>query len=339
MARRSVPEAPSSHALWAGLLAAVALVVVGCGSSAEQTSTAASVATTAPAEEPATVAPSTPAVEESLATSAETETTTVAETVFTPGEVVERQIGDRTYLLYTGASYDQSTPAALVLDLHAPEQSPWSSLARTKPLADQTGAVFAYPATIPQSPWDTDSDADAVFVGQVLDDIDQLLDIDQDRIYAIGHSNGGTFSTFLPCHLGSRLAGVVTNAFLIHHDQDACGANEPIDVLAIVGEFDEFTNLGETYIRDVHGGHGPYPGPWTDEIVKFADTNSCESAFAETTDDDGTLHRVYTCADARLEVYRFPGGHVWAGTGQHTVAVGEFEANEVLWDFLEPTTP
>ena len=338
MARGSRREAPSSDALWAGLLAAVALVVVGCGSVEEQTSTAASVATTAPAEEPTTVAPSASAAEESLAASAGTGTTTVAETVFTPGEVVERQIGDRTYLLYTGGSFDQSTPAALVIDLHAPEASPWSSLARTMPLANETGAVFAYPAAL-QTPWDTDSDADAVFVGRVIDDVDQLLDIDQERVYAIGHSNGGAFSTFLPCHIASRLAGVVTNAFLIHHDQDVCGASAPIDVLAIIGEFDDFTNLGGTWIRDEHRGYGPFPGPWTDEIAEWADTNSCESAFRETIDDDGTLHRVYTCADARLEVYRFPGGHVWAGTGQYTVAVGEFEANDVLWDFLEPATP
>ncbi len=332
----------------------VVIVLAGCGSGDEaDTSTDAS-PTTATIDASTTTAPtSTSVADEAEPTSTSTQSTVVeAEApVFTPGEVMERQLGERTYLLYAASGFDQSTPAALVLDLHGLGETAWTSLGRTMPLADETGAVFAYPEANPVGEageqmglhprdlrWDMESDIDATFVGRVLDDIESFLDIDPERIYAIGHSNGGELATFLPCHLGSRLSGVVTNAALAHHDQQACGSNEPIDVLAIIGEFDNHTNIGEPYLRENYGDFGSYPGPWTDEITHWAETNSCESAYAETT-DHGTLHRVYTCEDARLEVHRFRGTHVWAGTGPAHFAVGDFEANDVLWNFLEPTAP
>ena len=321
----------------------VAIVLAGCGSAGEaETSSEASPTTAAVDQETTTTTSTSTTVTDDAATPSTSEQSTVVDPeapLFAPGEVMERQLDERTYLLYTGSGFDQSAPAALVLDLHGLGETAWSSLGRTMPLADETGAVFAYPAAVPQSSWETESDADTLFVSRVLDDIDSFLDIDEERIYAIGHSDGGAFGTFLPCHLGSRLSGVVTNAFLMHHDQEACSARVPIDVLAIIGEHDNFTNIGETYMRESRGASGPLPGPWTEEVAQWAETNSCESTYAEATDDDGTLHRVYTCTGGRLEVYRFPGGHVWAGTGQSAFAVGDFEANEVLWGFLEPRTP
>ncbi|MBT8239727.1 MAG: hypothetical protein KJN63_00700, partial [Acidimicrobiia bacterium] len=313
----------------------VLVVVVGCGSSADQTSTRDSVTTAVPAEESTTVAPSTSTAEETPATSAGTDTTaaaatatsTTAETTvdepdeapLTVGELNERRINSRKYYLYVPLSYDPRTPAPLVLDLHGAGETPRYSFRRTDALAEETGAVFAYPEADVLSllwRWDSDfewtSDVDAVYIGRVIDDVESLLDIDPERVYAIGHSRGGGLSTFLPCHLGSRLSAVVTNVFLMHHDPPACRANEPIDLLVVVSDIDPITSIGETYMRETFGATGSLPGPWTDELAKWTETNSCGPGYSETTDDGDIVHRIYSCEESRLEVYQHPFGHIWS---------------------------
>ncbi len=318
-----------SSGVTAGAAAMVVIsLITGCGPSGESNDDGAA---SAPAATSATTesntAPASDAAEGSAAVASEV----------TPGQVQERAVSGRTYMVYVPESADSSQPTGLVLALHGLGESPWSMVRRTQNLADEHGVVVAFPgADNPEMSWEFDTDW--TYVEDVLVDVEATVAIDPERVYAIGHSQGGSFSTYLTCPLGDRLAAVATNAFLLQHEPSACGEAMPADVVAIIGAADPITTFGGPHIQEQPWWTGgPLPGPWPEEAAEFATSNSCDPTYAESEVAPGVAHHDYTCSEARLEIYVHPKGHIWVGDGP-AAQVDGFTSNEAIWGFLEPTT-
>ena len=72
--------------------------------------------------------------------------------------------------------------------------------------------------------WDGNSYDDVGFVSAIIDDITENFNIDLNRVYACGMSNGGYMSYRLACDLSSRVAafGSVTGNFMINTEENDC---------------------------------------------------------------------------------------------------------------------
>jgi polyhydroxybutyrate depolymerase len=186
-----------------------------------------------------------------------------------------------------------------------------------------------------------EGDEDLVFIARVIDALAFALNIDPARVYAFGHSTGGTMAQRLACRLPDRIAAVgAVAAPMPVYLQPECDGSAPVPIVLIHGTDDSnFPWLG---IPNTFFGARATQQYWTDH-------NGCGIASAQTTlpdtaPDDGTLtivQRFTLCDDgAEVEAYGvFGGGHTYPGhsfPGSQLLGPTsmDFDAAETLWSFF-----
>jgi polyhydroxybutyrate depolymerase len=162
------------------------------------------------------------------------------------------------------------------------------------------------------------------------------LNIDANRVYSTGLSNGGFMSYDLACGLSTRIAAVasVAGSIIIDH-LNSCTATHPMPVMEIHGTAD---------------GTVPYNGnglfaPVDSIIYHWSQFNSC-TAIPEivqvpdinTTDGCTAEHHIYSGGTfgTRVELFKIiGGGHTWPGS-VFTIGVTnrDFNASREIWRFL-----
>ena len=120
-------------------------------------------------------------------------------------------IGDRWYQRHVPVDHDGTTSVPLVVDLHGYSEGALLHAERTgwDAKGDEEGFVTVTPQGLGEVPaWDLAPDGiDVAFVEDVIDDAEETLCIDQDRIYVTGHSMGGFLISTLACSdLATRVA-------------------------------------------------------------------------------------------------------------------------------------
>ncbi|MFT3764904.1 MAG: prolyl oligopeptidase family serine peptidase [Minicystis sp.] len=177
-----------------------------------------------------------------------------------PDVPVTVDLQGRTYDLKVPSGYDPTKPAPLLLELHGFSdanltQHPWDdeeNANRLAPEADMRGVFLALPhGTVDKQFnhyfWNgTDSCCDFNSTGvndvgylmAVIEDIKAKYNIDDKRIFAFGHSNGGFMVNRLACDQASKIAGIVSLAGGTYKDQTKCAASAPVAFLQVHGDAD-----------------------------------------------------------------------------------------------------
>lgn len=224
-------------------IVAGALVAGGCASGGEPGGADVTVdATTSTAVPPSTT------------TSTRPVTTSTAPTETLGGRMTMEIDGrERVYQLFVPPGHDIHEPAPLVIVAHGGRSSSSVVIGRSgfDALAAEEGIVVVYPEG-DQGVWDFDDGAgmdrpevdDVRFVSAVIDEVAAMVAIDEERVYAVGFSQGFGLAALLACHTPDRISSVVSVAGLIHHDGAACPEPRPARVLAIAGEGDPNTTGG-----------------------------------------------------------------------------------------------
>lgn len=159
----------------------------------------------------------------------------------------------RTYVVRAPAGYDGSHPVPLVVALHgyANDAAGIEPYFGFDPVADAHGFVVVYPdgtldksgrrffnATDACCDFDDAGIDDVAFIDALVDDIEAKYNIDANRVYAVGHSNGGFMSYRLACDLSSRFAAIVSLEGAMWNDASRCRPSEVVSVLQIEGTND-----------------------------------------------------------------------------------------------------
>jgi polyhydroxybutyrate depolymerase len=111
---------------------------------------------------------------------------------------------------------------------------------------------------------------DITYLNALIDEIALMVPIDQNRIYMVGHSNGGFMSIAFACSTG-RIAGVVSLAGALDADAQ-CTGGKPFSFLQIHGTDDSTIKFG----GGVHNFH-PYTGA-EETINRIAANNLCKTS-------------------------------------------------------------
>ncbi|MFT7519949.1 MAG: polyhydroxybutyrate depolymerase [Kiritimatiellia bacterium] len=155
--------------------------------------------------------------------------------------------------VFAPSNYDGSSKLPVVLLLHgygatgAVQDAYFEMSARTEP----KGFILIVPdGTVDDSGkrfWNA-TDACCNFYGSSVDDVDYLLGlldeveetmpVDQDRVTLLGHSNGGFMSYRMACEASDRLAGMASLAGSTYLDGAKCDAQGTLSVLQIHGVLD-----------------------------------------------------------------------------------------------------
>ena len=182
-------------------------------------------------------------------------------------------VGDREreYLLSVPDGYDGSRGHALLLVFHgagpSADQRPksefefdeiWNEPSFELP----SDMVVAAPQAAIDA-WDPDPySADADLATAVLDDVEERLCVDRNRIFATGISSGGVLVSSLACRLSDRLTAVGTTIGMIDPFEECRGQAAPLPIISVVGGNDSIFPVEK--IASVH--------------TSWAHNNGCDTA-------------------------------------------------------------
>ena len=80
---------------------------------------------------------------------------------------------------------------------------------------------------------------DSTYIAEMIEEVGQSLHVDRDRVFVLGHSNGGFMAYRMACDHADLLAGVVSIAGAMPAQAADCTPTEPLAALQIHGTADQ----------------------------------------------------------------------------------------------------
>jgi polyhydroxybutyrate depolymerase len=256
----------------------------------------------------------------------------------------------RDYLLYVPESYDPSKPVPLVISLHGFAQWPahQSGLTHWTELADQYGFIVVHPSgTGFPKRWrmqirggsETSPSADVIFISDLINKLEAEYNIDPQRVYVNGLSNGGGMTAVLACELSGRIAAVGSVAGAYTFAWGDCPSARPMPAIIFHGTADPIVPFQGGVAG---GGRFTFP-PVQSWVEGLARHNGCEGQpLGLPASGDVSGIRFEGCAeDADVVFYTIAGGgHSWPGGGYlPKLIVGhtsrDIDATKTMWEFFQ----
>ncbi len=276
---------------------------------------------------------------------------------------------DRWYLRQVPSGYDGTSPTPLVIDLHGYSAGAELHTAITGLAAygDRAGFITVTPngQGMPVH-WNAAIGSDDVdLIGTILDEVEEQLCVDSNRVYVAGFSNGAAMTSAVACQYSHRVAAVAPTAGM--RDVPGCDFARPVPAITFHGTADEFVRYdggmgsGLAGLPAADGSErtlgelGPQseatamilPGSIDDRIpdiaAAWAERNGCDVESTESAVADDVTLVEFSCPDgADVQLYRVTdGGHAWPGsatsaalsatTGPTTMAI---DATALIWEFF-----
>ncbi len=251
----------------------------------------------------------------------------------------------RNYILYVPASYNSSFSVPLVLNFHGYTSNSTAQMyyGDFRTIADTANFLVVHPmGTLDgsnQPYWNADWGGtvdDIGFTAALIDSLSLEYNINQERVYSTGMSNGGFMSYTLACSLSNRIAAIasVTGSMNITQTFN-CNPQHSTPVMEIHGTADATV---------------PYNGsagvePIADVLSYWVGFNNCNTTAIfnnvpniNTTDGCTAEHYVYQNGNNGVEVEHYKiinGGHTWPGAPVVTGTTNyDFNASEKIWQFF-----
>lgn len=279
------------------------------------------------------------------------------------GSMVTSEGRTRTWHLYVPTTLPDDRPVPLLVALHG--GTGWGEQFQRSSgfdgIAEANGFLVVFPDGVGVGPTETmrtwnggtccgpaarDQVDDVAFVSMLVDELAATHDIDPDRVYAAGHSNGAVLSIRLACELSDQIVAVGFQAGTMSIDR--CDPAVPVSMLHLHGAADE--NVPPQGGRGTRGISGVTWNPALDGLRTIAAAESCPDPVAVTDADhpDLAIQRWSPCAaGTTIEYVLVPGAdHAWmggprqrraeptdAGGPSGAGAVG-FDSSEAIWAFL-----
>jgi polyhydroxybutyrate depolymerase len=261
---------------------------------------------------------------------------------------------DRTYLLYRPTQLNRQTPTPLVIMLHGGFGS--GSQAKSSygwdELAEQQGFVVAYPNGIGHS-WNAGGICcgpalrknidDVGFLTRLIEAISKNENIDPNRVYLTGMSNGAAMAYRYACEGTFPIAAIGPVAGTFSY---ACAKPHPVSVVAIHGLDDQHIPFAGG-----SGAKGVTNGSWVpvpQSLDAFRTADNCQPPISK---KEGLLHTdISSCGQGREVVlytidgagHQWPGGKAKKGLVQRILGADQpstaMDATSALWNFFRGHT-
>jgi polyhydroxybutyrate depolymerase len=282
-----------------------------------------------------------------------------------PGDSIIFAGLERTYRIHMPPTYDKSNAVPLLIALHggrgSGEKMEELTLRGFNRLSDKEGFIVVYPDGI-EKHWNDGRENvkyrahrekidDVGFISALIDHLAKQCNIDINRVYATGISNGAMMSFRLGCELSEKIAAIAPVAGSMPENLPGrCLFSRVLPVLMISNTDDQLVPWEGGEIRFGRQRFGKVSS--VAESVKFWTThNQCSSAPNITWEPDrdpkdGTRVRkeLYNQCRESSEVVLYGiegGGHTWPGGHQYLPEwiIGktsrDIDANEVIWSIFK----
>ena len=276
-----------------------------------------------------------------------------------PGTTRSLQAGSqkRPYLIHFPKGYDPRTPTPMVLALHGATMNgpmmAWFSGLNTK--ADEAGFIVVYPNGTGRH-WSFTWNAgtccgsavqknidDVAFINALLDDLIHGFNVDPQRIYATGMSNGAMMAYRLAGELSNRIAAIAPVSGPM--GTRTCQPNRPVPILHFHGTDDEFSPFNGGTGKKSLFRNASYSVEHS--IQTWVKLNGCnETPTTDVLSKNGDEMRVtrttYEAAQNGADVVLVViegGGHTWPGKNSPARSLGKsalnISANDLMWEFFQ----
>lgn len=256
---------------------------------------------------------------------------------------------NRTYYMSYPDNISEQESAPLIINMHGFGSNALSQryYSEMDEFAHEQGIAVVYPQGIVNSIgstswnvgtfWDFSNLDDVGFIEEMIDKISNDFNIDQDRIYACGMSNGGYMSYELACELEDRIAafGSVTGNFMLNQSSgQLCEFTREIPIIHFHGTSDSVVDY---YPPSFDGALTPFESAdfWSQynnlNIETMEELNNNVEIYTFSNDYSSTIFKHY-------KVYG--GEHDWfkENWGFHTsVELIDFFLDYNLSDFYNET--
>lgn len=256
---------------------------------------------------------------------------------------VKRQNLDREFYIYIPEDIQNISPVSLLFGLHGyTSRAIWFlGYSNFQEIADIEKFIVIYPqgsilTATGETHWNvggwTNSSTtdDIDFISSLIDWAADNYNVDLNRVYSTGMSNGGYMSYHLACNLSDKIAAIasVTGSMTPETYSD-CNPNHPTAIMQIHGDIDTVV---------------PYFGNWRSRSIPtvmeyWEEFNDCQIETLSTVPDvnndgDGGLLFSYDqcLANVKAQLYLMTNmGHEWPKLSNGN----DINAANVIWDFLK----
>ena len=250
----------------------------------------------------------------------------------------------REYLIHIPISYDSIQSVPLILNFHGWTMSASDQMyvSDMRALSDSEQFILVYPQGTKLwgsthwsvGSWTTGSQAnDLDFIDALIDQLANNYNLDEERIYACGYSNGGFFSQELACQLSNKIAAIGTVAANMSiQTVKNCDPSHPVPVITISGTMDNVVQYDGSQPEGTIS-HNNTLDYWI--TFNNMDAEPIISDLQDINIPDGssvTLYQ-YLNGDNYVEIEHYKivdGGHDWPGTFGNM----DIDANTVIWNFV-----
>ena len=252
----------------------------------------------------------------------------------------------RSYTIYIPASYNGEVAFPLLFNFHGGggDIQGYLSLVDMRPIADTANVILVYPQafTDPENgdaTWmhkEPTNHDDVLFVEAMLSAISSEYNVNLNRVYACGYSNGGEFAYDIACRMNASIAAVGAVARTMYMGSyDNCNPVHPTGIITILGTADATSDY-----NGINFGGIQYYLSADDVHDYWANFNNCDATPVLTNvpnsdPSDGSTVEKYSWSDANgctyVEHYKvIGGGHDWPGVFGNM----DIDASQEIWRFV-----
>lgn len=268
---------------------------------------------------------------------------------------LQHQSQTRKYRVHIPKHYNKAQATPLVLSLHGgggnmhyqADDAYYHLISKS----DQAGFIAVFPNGYSRlrsgkfATWNAgiccgkarDAQVDDVgFIQKVVADIKTKANIDPQRVYANGMSNGGMMSYRLACELADTFAAIAAVAGT--DGTQHCTPSKPIAILHIHALDDErvLFNGGSGVKSQTHADFVSVP----DTMSKWMKLNACNPTPQRVLQVNGAYCEEYSACQHHTHVklcVTESGGHAWPGGSKVRGGAGTtaINANDIIWAFYQ----
>ncbi len=254
--------------------------------------------------------------------------------------------GDRPFTVIVPDSYSKSRAAPLILVLHGYTSSgdQTEEYLKLTAVAKTRGILYVHPdgtrdgssnrfwnATPACCNFYQSKVDDGEYLLSIINAVSKKYNVDQKRIYVMGHSNGGFMTHHMACMYADRIAAVASFSGATYFNSASCKPSKPISVLQIWGTDDETISYNGGQIFN-----NSYPGALA-TISAWAKLDKCSAKLIKTSQKldleakisgaESAVAYYHGCsAKTRVELWTIKGG-------RHVPDLADGFASKVV-DFL-----
>ena len=250
----------------------------------------------------------------------------------------------REYIVYVPAVYNGSSSVPLLFNFHGYGMSANNQMSygNMRAVADTAGFILVYPqgTLFWGSPhwnvgsWTLGSTADDIgFTEAMIDTLAANYNIDLNRVYSCGYSNGGYFSFVLACQLSAEIAAIGSvGGTMSTETYNSCNPSHPTPVVTIHGTDDALVSYSggnpnnSESLSDVNTYWANYNNTIVPPVVSTLPN-------IDTTDGSTAELSLFDNGDncTSVEHYKVIGGdHDWPGSWGNM----DINADAVIWSFV-----